>query len=867
MQGRKVLIAAAVTAAMFSGAAGTAKADPPAIVVANGETQEAFDYAGAVRDRVWVDSDFDSDADGLADKIAVDIIRPAETNNGLKAPVIMDASPYYSTLGRGNESQLKVDDAGGLLSKWPLFLDNYFVPRGYAIALVDMTGTNHSTGCPTVQDATDNNAAVEVIDWFKGRRTAHDKDGNLVPAPAWFNGRTGMIGKSYDGALAAAAAVTGVDGLTTIVGESGPYDYYDYTRSNGVIQRGGHYVSSLANTVTDANRRTYCKPVRDGIDANDADATGDFTTPFWNVRNYIKDAPKVKASVFLTHGMGDENVRFDHFSRFWYALQDLGVPSKAWLMQTGHVDPFDNSRAKWVDTLHHWFDYWLQGVQNGIMSQPQVSVETSPGTFTDAASWPVPTTKQTQLFLKPGAELGLAPATGAEQTTTFQDLGSQRETAMLANPTTVTANRRVFLTPPLTAPVRLSGTPVVQLDASADKTSTHLGAILVDFGPAFPRVNRATGDGVQTLTTTSCYGQASAADNGCYKDVGERIDTTTTAWRVTKGVLDAGHRTSRLATTPIVAGTRYPFSFPLLPNDYTFPAGHQIGVVIVGSYRDYGTTASTTAANITFSLKNSRISLPIVGGDVAAKAAGISAGEPTTTTVADTGSAFTATVAGSAPAASPLPADLMAEALNKADFAGFTKLDTAGGAVQFLDGGQPLGAPVPLVGGVATLPVPALSGGSHQISATYVGAGAYAASTSGEITRLVPVNSTVGGSVAATLSLVLGAPATFGAFTPGLAKDYTASTSATVLSTAGDAALTVSDPGHLTNGTFSLPSPLVVSFSKAAWTAPVSNDPVTITFKQHVDATDALRTGAYTKTLTYTLSTTTPSSGDRGARS
>jgi hypothetical protein len=50
----------------------------------------------------------------------------------------------------------------------------------------------------------------------------------------------------------------------------------------------------------------------------------------------------------------------------------------------------------------------------------------------------------------------------------------------------------------------------------------------------------------------------------------------------------------------------------------------------------------------------------------------------------------------------------------------------------------------------------------------------------------------------------------------------------------------------------------VVEFSKAAWTAPVSNDPVTIAFKQHVGATDALRTGAYSKTLTFTLSTTTP---------
>ncbi len=50
----------------------------------------------------------------------------------------------------------------------------------------------------------------------------------------------------------------------------------------------------------------------------------------------------------------------------------------------------------------------------------------------------------------------------------------------------------------------------------------------------------------------------------------------------------------------------------------------------------------------------------------------------------------------------------------------------------------------------------------------------------------------------------------------------------------------------------------MVSFSKSSWTAPVSNDPVTITFKQHIDATDALRTGAYSTTLTFTLSTTTP---------
>ena len=115
-----------------------------------------------------------------------------------------------------------------------------------------------------------------------------------------------------------------------------------------------------------------------------------------------------------------------------------------------------------------------------------------------------------------------------------------------------------------------------------------------------------------------------------------------------------------------------------------------------------------------------------------------------------------------------------------------------------------------------------------------------------------------GGAVPATLALTVAPGASFGAFTPGVDKDYTASTTADVVSTAGDAALSVSDPGHLMNGTFALPSPLEVAFSKSSWTAPVSHDPVGVTFKQHIGAGDALRTGSYSKTLTFTLSTTNP---------
>ncbi|HWK27240.1 MAG TPA: M6 family metalloprotease domain-containing protein [Solirubrobacter sp.] len=135
-------------------------------------------------------------------------------------------------------------------------------------------------------------------------------------------------------------------------------------------------------------------------------------------------------------------------------------------------------------------------------------------------------------------------------------------------------------------------------------------------------------------------------------------------------------------------------------------------------------------------------------------------------------------------------------------------------------------------------------------------------------------DSTVGGTVAATLALNLGAPADFGPFTPGLGKDYYASTTATVVSTAGDATLSVADPsatapGHLVNGAFSLPQALQAAGSTdgpyaalpatlKSYDGPASNDAVPVSFKQTVGSGDPLRTGTYAKTLTFTLSTTTP---------
>jgi hypothetical protein len=120
------------------------------------------------------------------------------------------------------------------------------------------------------------------------------------------------------------------------------------------------------------------------------------------------------------------------------------------------------------------------------------------------------------------------------------------------------------------------------------------------------------------------------------------------------------------------------------------------------------------------------------------------------------------------------------------------------------------------------------------------------------------VEGSVGGTVPATLSLELGGPVTLGAFTPGVGSVYTASTTGRVTSTAGDATLTASGPVRLANGPFTLLQPLELTGVPRGWPGPVSNDTFTLGFAQTISANEPLRTGVYSATITFTLSTTAP---------
>lgn len=610
-------LAAALLVAVAQPASADPTDDPPTISLGeDGVTASVFGYADAIRERVFIpvtDSGgqgVDQDGDGQTDRTAIEIIRPSASDAGLKVPVIIEPSPYYSTVGRGNETEKLVDvDDDGIADKWPLFYDNYFVPRGYAVILAEMDGTTHSTGCPMHGSSGDIASMRVVVDWLQGRVRGYDASGAEVVAD-WDNGKAAMIGKSYDGTLANGVAATGVAGLTTIVPLSAISDWYSYSRTGGIRTVISNYPAILSNNVTDSARQSDCAASRDAMSATDGDDTGD-RNAFWDERDYLKDAGKVTASVFAVHGINDDNVQMEQFARWWEALAENDVPRKVWLSQEGHTDPFDFRREEWVDTLHRWFDYWLQGIDNGVMGESRATIETAADVWEEQTDWPLPGTEDVQLWLGvPGTGAGrltLQPD-DTTPTRTFTDLPNQQESAMMASPEGSQANRLVFLSEPLETDLRISGTPMIDLYASLDKAQSNLGAVLVDYGTA-TRVTR-TANGINTISTEDCWGEASTDDDACYKQV-EKVQATSDAWRVSRGILDSANRESLYDPEPVVEGEMYRFRWSLVPTDYTFKAGHQIGIVLVANYWGY---SSTTGAQVTVDTTATRLVLPVVGG-------------------------------------------------------------------------------------------------------------------------------------------------------------------------------------------------------------------------------------------------------------
>lgn len=573
-------------------------------VFENGEAQvvEAFDTPEQwIRHDLWVETSFDTDGDGILDRMHVSVTRPYQTETeGLKLPVIYETSPYYAgTAGLVPGVMWNVRHELGEPAPTPRVhpevqrrgrrpiisnsLINDWVKRGYIVVHSSSPGTGLSQGSPTVGGPNESLAPKAVIEWLCGKDNGYaSPDGDEKVLASWSAGKVGMTGTSYNGTLPLAAATTGVEGLKAIIPVAPNTSYYHYYRSNGLIRSPGGYLGEDIDVLYDfihsgdESKRAYNnKTVRDTEMAQGMDRiTGDYND-FWSGRDYLNALQPMKAALLMSHGFNDWNVMPEHSYRIYKAAREKGIPAQIYYHQAGHGGPPP------MPMMNRWFTRYLHGVENGVEADPKAWIVRENDEVdkpTPYADYPHPEASPVTLYLAAGApEQGklLASPPSQQPLETLIDNVSFSGAALAQ--AEYTDHRLAYVSPVLTKPLHLSGLSRITVKLSSNKPAANLSVWLVSL-PWSERRNAKITDNI-----------------------------------ITRGWADPQNHRSLTESAPLKPGEFYEMSFDLQPDDQVIPAGQQIGLVIFSSDREF-TLWPKPGTELTVDLNATTLTLPIVGG-------------------------------------------------------------------------------------------------------------------------------------------------------------------------------------------------------------------------------------------------------------
>lgn len=569
----------------------------------DGESQivPAFENSSDwIRDDLWVETEFDTDGDGLLDRMHVDVTRPLQTEkDGLKLPIIYETSPYYAGVA-ANDPNLFYDVkheigapektiANGVVvrrGERPIISNSLiktWIPRGYIVVHSSSPGTGLSQGSPTVGGDNESLAPKAVIDWLNGRASGYTTPyGSEKVKAFWSTGKVGMTGTSYNGTLPLAAATTGVEGLEAIIPIAPNTSYYHYYRSNGLVRSPGGYLGEdidvLYNFIHsgDESKRAYSDSIvrdiemRNGMDR----ATGDYND-FWAGRDYLNDMKPMKAALLMSHGFNDWNVMPEHSYRIYNKAREMGIPSQIFYHQNGHGGPPP------LKMMNRWFTRYLHGVKNGVENDPKAQIvrENDPKNEpTPYPDYPNPDAKDVTLYLaKTGDRIGSLATTKTKKKTkeTFIDNSSVSSTELMKAETT--KHRLLYTTPTLSDDLHISGVPRVTISLSSSVPAVNLSVYLVSLPYEEGKTQKIT----DNLITRSW------ADPQNYKSVRE--------------------------SETLKKGKFYEVTFDLMPDDQIIKKGQQIGLMIFSSDSEF-TILPKPGAELTVDLSKTKVVLPIVGG-------------------------------------------------------------------------------------------------------------------------------------------------------------------------------------------------------------------------------------------------------------
>ena len=368
-------------------------------------------------------------------RLATDVYRPAGSE---RFPVVLTRTPY------GSENKENLDKGV------------FYVKRGYAFAVQDVRGKYDSEG-----------------DWFGKRNESEDGSDTItwLGTQPWSNGKVGMIGGSYVGAVQYAVADQQNPYLKALVPMVAPNtlgrDPEDYRRLAGYAGAETWSVSGMWLLMTDGRGNqtdtdsTVFDAAWDHLPRSDYPrifgrempylsfamnhaygfwdeyllraAAGNWSGPISNDwwKQYAERYRKVQVPILHVSGWYDcwadpmiwnfQQIRKHATEPMARDHQQLMIGP--WQHRLGRtlkgIDYFGaDSRIDTDEVSVQWFDHWLKGLDNGVNKRRAVRVFVmGENRWREADDWPIPGTRFTKYYLHSRGSAQLAEGGGGQLST------------------------------------------------------------------------------------------------------------------------------------------------------------------------------------------------------------------------------------------------------------------------------------------------------------------------------------------------------------------------------------------------------------------------------------------------------------------
>lgn len=336
-------------------------------------------------------------------RLAIDIYRPTKDGKVVDSPlpVVWTFTPYNRAT-RTPSGDVDASDASQLS----------LVSQGYVVAIADVRGKGASFGVRNgPADANETNDAYDVTEW--------------LAAQPWSTGKIGMTGCSYFGATALQAVRSGAPHLKAAVVGTTMFDQYGTFAQGGITSEGLYDDSVSPQSVSEVDADKSRKLVGEALALHAKNTpTGRFfaSTPFrddinpytktrwWEVGSFYPYLDKVRSDVGLYLYGGYNDVYADQTILKYNNLHGhKKLAFGDWIHCETPGFRMDIERLR-------FFDHWLKGIANGVMTEPPVHVMVSRAQ--DGTEWRAldswPNAPRERFFLST-ANTGKARTRGAQE--------------------------------------------------------------------------------------------------------------------------------------------------------------------------------------------------------------------------------------------------------------------------------------------------------------------------------------------------------------------------------------------------------------------------------------------------------------------